>query len=744
MKKILSLTLVLTLLLGSLFAFSASAYDPLPDTKSDDYIYDILDDGTIEIVGYTGNDEVIAIPSEIEGLKVTSIGYKAFLSASAKEVIIPDSVTSIKTSAFRIMRNLESVTIPESVTTIEQYAFEYCESLSSITLPKKLESLGREVLDYTPYFENPENWKNGMLYVGSYLVASDKNLSGVCEIKEGTTLIADHTFSDRPEITGVILPQSLKHIGYECFGRSTALKEITIPEGVITIGDYAFFDCRALESISLPQTLEKIGEGMLDDTAYYKNHDNWQDGVLYAGNALLMSNEGISGEYVIKDGTRIIADSAFSGQHELESIIMPDSVKHIGNMSFGWCSGLQHIKLSQNLTEISDSAFASCTSLANINIPESVTKIGDEAFISCQSLKSVIIPESVTEIGIYAFDFNMDCLKLYGTKDSAAEEYAKKENIPFVEISENYKDKVLELLNISALDFYIEEYEYFSTADEATPDYVLISAYNTWDTHITITKNFGDYILHSTELTPGDGFGYYIYLPDTNEIYTLIDAFDSGLPNVYCLFTDGVLGELTGDVNNDNRLSIQDATLIQKYLAGMEYISDNFPASSYTNLVADFNCDGDVNIRDATAIQKKLAGLLTERVEHTVLDMHRVNSDAPTYNNFRTIANNKAQLTEALLKTSPDATVDEMFTDEYFKENSVIVMADVIGGSCCTQLIDSVILNDSTLKITRFRNYHENCDPDMNYQYVLIEASKDSLRYVTDIEVIDLWALICY
>lgn len=611
MKKILSVALVLTLLLGTLCIFPASA-EELPEGQiSGDYWYNVLDDGTAEITGYEGNDDIINVPAEIEGYTVTSIGYKTFLSSTATEVYLPDTVTCIKSFAFRIMRNLKNIVIPESVTVIEQGAFEYCESLSSITLPKALESLGRKVLKDTPYYQATENWENGMLYSGNYLIAADESLSGVCEIKEGTTLIADYAFENCTEITGFVLPQSLKHIGYESFSSCRKVKEIILPESVVSIDDYAFFDCQALESITLPETLEKIGIDILDDTSYYNNPDNWHDNVLYTGNALISVDENIKAECKIKDGTYIIATHAFCGTANLISLIMPDSVRYIGEASFGWCYDLEYIRFSKNLTEIPDDAFIACTSLSNITIPENIVKIGNEAFSNCRSLKSVIVPESVTEIGSFAFDYDYhpDSFKLYGKKGSTAEEYAKANDIPFEEINENYKDKVLALLNITDPNFYIEEYEHFSTADESTPDYVLISAYDAWDSHTTVTKNFGDYILHSTNMSPGDGFGYYIYLPDTNEVYTISEAFDNGIPDVYSLFTEGIIGELTGDANNDNRLSIQDATIIQKQIAGLEYIQYYFSENNFTDLVADYNRDGELNIRDATAIQKHLAGL---------------------------------------------------------------------------------------------------------------------------------------
>src|SRR5437899_8516707 len=50
---------------------------------------------TVTITGYTGTNDVVAIPSTINGLPVTSIGDRAFLSSSITGVAIPNSVANI-------------------------------------------------------------------------------------------------------------------------------------------------------------------------------------------------------------------------------------------------------------------------------------------------------------------------------------------------------------------------------------------------------------------------------------------------------------------------------------------------------------------------------------------------------------------------------------------------------------------------------------------------------------------------
>lgn len=161
-------------------------------------------------------------------------------------------------------------------------------------------------------------------------------------------------------------------------------------------------------------------------------------------------------QYKIKEGTKIICDSAFSWCRSLQEIsipnsitsiggnpfahcnciikslskhfivennvlynadkttliafisnqatfIIPNSVTSIGDSAFCWCSSLREISIPNSVNSIGDSAFNRCSSLQEISIPNSVTSIGDRAFEWCYSLREIFIPGSVTSIGKGAF-----------------------------------------------------------------------------------------------------------------------------------------------------------------------------------------------------------------------------------------------------------------------------------------------------------------------------------------------------
>lgn len=75
------------------------------------------------ITGYVGNDEVLVIPSKIDGYVVTAIGDNAFQSSRVKTIVVADGVTKIGWFAFRDCPALCSVTLPSSVSVIGYAAF---------------------------------------------------------------------------------------------------------------------------------------------------------------------------------------------------------------------------------------------------------------------------------------------------------------------------------------------------------------------------------------------------------------------------------------------------------------------------------------------------------------------------------------------------------------------------------------------------------------------------------------------
>lgn len=244
-------------------------------------------------------------------------------------------------------------------------------------------------------------------------------------IDSNVTSIGNYAFCGF-DITSVTIPESVKSIGWGAFSDCCNLETITIPTEVVEIAPQTFRGCSSLSSIIVSQNLKLVGDDALEGTAWYNSQS---DGLVYFNN-ILYEWKGEMPEnthIVVREGTVAIAEAAFKGCVNLNSITIPECVTFIGGDAFrgtmwydnqpdgliyinnvlyeykGIMPQLMDIELKEGIVGISEYAFEDCENLASVTIPESVTMIGSQAFADCSSLRSIIIPKNVEHIGVNAF-----------------------------------------------------------------------------------------------------------------------------------------------------------------------------------------------------------------------------------------------------------------------------------------------------------------------------------------------------
>ena len=311
-----------------------------------DYLF-FTYDGVNYLFGYVGEDTALVLPESYNGENYEIYNYALYERRDITSVTIPDSVTSIGSSAFYDCSSLTSVTIGNSVTSIGSSAFSNCYKLV-------------EVINHSSLNITAGSSSHG--YVGYYAKEVHKGESKIVNFNDylfytydGVIYLLGYVGKD----TALVLPESYKGENYEiykyAFYQSNDITSVTIGNGVTSIGDYAFRNCTGLTSVTIGNSVTSIGE------------------------------------------------DAFRECTSLTSVTIGNSVTSIGNYAFYYCTNLTSVTIPNSVISIGYYAFAHCDSLTSVTIGNSVTSIGEDAFYNCSNLTSVTIPDSVTSIGEDAF-----------------------------------------------------------------------------------------------------------------------------------------------------------------------------------------------------------------------------------------------------------------------------------------------------------------------------------------------------
>jgi len=254
------------------------------------------------------------------------------------------------------------------------------------------------------------------------------------------TAIKNQAFAGTSSLTGVVIPDSVKKIGYNAFSNCENLKTVMLPKYLTVIADELFYECKSLTSVNIPESVTKIEPCAFSYTAITslnlsKNVNDFnvyqtfmdkltainvdplnstyasQDGVLYSKDKkyLIKYPEAKAAtSFSVPNGTVFIQPGAFQKCSVLQNITIPDSVHYVIG-SFSACKSLESVVFQGATTEISKFEFYNCTALTTITLPIKMEYIPEHCFDNCTSLKSVAIPDTVTTIGSNAFK---DCAKL--------------------------------------------------------------------------------------------------------------------------------------------------------------------------------------------------------------------------------------------------------------------------------------------------------------------------------------------
>ena len=245
--------------------------------------------------------------------------------------------------------------------------------------------------------------------------------------------------ANRNQITEIVLPNGLTHIGNNAFLQA-AVTEVTIPNTVVSIGTNAFWNCNTIET-TLPASVRELGATAFYGTfvvnvdansPYLCCEENGK--VLYSKDktTLYQVSQDCAGDFTIPSTVTTINDFAMNGCANVTGkLVIPDSVQTIGRSAFEG-TGFTSLNLGNSVKEIGVSAFYKCATMTgDLVIPASVTTIGENAFASTGfngkldfqaqieefpaaifkglNFTSVSFSDSVKTIGDHAFE---NCMQL--------------------------------------------------------------------------------------------------------------------------------------------------------------------------------------------------------------------------------------------------------------------------------------------------------------------------------------------
>lgn len=292
-----------------------------------DFVYTCTADDGAVILRYTGSNEIVDIPTELDGLTV-------FSSAAG---------------AFTGNETMKRVNVSFTVDSLGERPFEGCTALEYISVSP--DNLALADID-------------GVMYI-----KSDRALAAYpagradagFTVPEGILTISDGAFRGAQSLVSVTLPSTLTGIGSSAFEGCIALARIDIPAGVTSLGDSAFAGCTALKAVLTGDGLTDIGEGAFADCQALTSIE------LPAGLASLGAN-------------------AFRGCSSLASFAFPQGLDAIADGTFADCLSLTAFEIPGGVISIGKGAFRGCAALGSVIVPDSVTAVGEAAFEGCEKI----------------------------------------------------------------------------------------------------------------------------------------------------------------------------------------------------------------------------------------------------------------------------------------------------------------------------------------------------------------------
>lgn len=259
--------------------------------------------------------------------------------------------------------NIEEIVLGKGITSIPYMAFSDCKNLEKVTMYSNWED--EVYIGYSAF--------QGCAKLKEFIALDDEGYEAPIFGYIGDNAFESCSALEKfPSIWG-------GEIGWCAFYNCKNLKQIGAYYS--KIGQSAFENCVNLEYIGITEA-NKIEADAFYNTAYYNNTANWENNVLYIGDALIKAKASKTGTYVIKDDIITIADNAFI-YCGISDVHMPNTIRFIGDDAFSQCLKLTWVSIPVWCEQIGNYAFSGCEKLTKVTFSGSeVPELDWSSFIS--------------------------------------------------------------------------------------------------------------------------------------------------------------------------------------------------------------------------------------------------------------------------------------------------------------------------------------------------------------------------
>ena len=328
-------------------------------------------------------------------------------------------------------------------------------------------------------------------------------------------------------------------------------------------------------------------ETISDDTYTY---------VVYPDNTLyvLKSDEHLESYEIPEevDGMKVVGIKTHAFEKEsCYSVTFPESIEYIEPFAFAECNFLKEVTLPENLKCLGVESFMGCSSLKNININCPNLMYTFSVFRNCNAENVFLNFKHINSTTLSTFE-SINNLVIGDDVEKLGTLFANSK------LMGDYNYTIPETVKAITNDIFAVYNQYY-TEDLVVPETIKVfGAYCAPAYGRTFLSNLLGYAEPSIAVIENK-----CYLSNDTEIsgYYGTEAHSYALAhNLKFNPLDDVIPDdvIYGDTNNDGKINIADAVLLQQYLLGNVEISGN----------ADANQDGVVDIFDMVYMRKLLIG----------------------------------------------------------------------------------------------------------------------------------------